>query len=284
MSCRSNVVLIVIYQLLLFGILTTFVGPVISEPLLNILNQYNYSIPILTLFIQIVIGQVIIWFFDLCYKCRWLDKYKSNKSKPWSFIENVQLHNSKVKQTYVKYYTYIGPMFLVFVFFSNGILSGLDTSVNTIPSFPYMYVQANLALIIGDFFFYIAHRILHTGMFYKYHKEHHGYINLTVHSRLESSIVDYLAETVCYGITGILLFDMHVLTYILLLFTGMCIDILDHCGYEFPVSIFHIYLPLNELLFGQSIHKYHEIHHNKTKGNYASISMIYDWLFSTKLT
>jgi sterol desaturase/sphingolipid hydroxylase (fatty acid hydroxylase superfamily) len=232
---------------------------------------------------------LVIFLFDLCYRCRWLDRYKSNKNKAWPFLENPQLYQNKIKQTYTKYYTYLGPVFFVFILVSNPILSMLDTDFDTIPPLLYCYLQANSILIIGDGFFYIAHRILHTGMFYKYHKDHHSYINLTVHSRLESSLVDYLAETICYGIISLGLFELcgiktHLVTYIIFLFTGMCIDILDHSGYQFPVSPFHIYLPLNELLFGTSIHKYHEIHHNKTRGNYASVSLIYDWCFNTRLT
>lgn len=276
---RLGVVPIVIYQFFLF----TFICQIDYTTFLFFINYYDYSIPILTLFIQVVIGQIVIFFFDLCYKCRYLDRWKTNKDRLWPFLENPQQYKEKINITYKKYYTFIGPLFFLFVFFSNFILSYLDTSLDNVPSFPYAYLQANLSLIVGDFFFYVAHRILHSSVFYKYHKEHHSYINLTVHSRLESSIVDYLAETICYGISGILLFKMHVLTYILLLFTGMCIDILDHSGYIFPVSPFHIYLPLNELLFGKCIHKHHEIHHNRTRGNYASISLLYDWLFGTTL-
>lgn len=83
---------------------------------------------------------------------------------------------------------------------------------------------------------------------------------------------------------GLLVFKMHVLTYFLLVLTGMCIDILDHSGYVFPISPLHIYLPHNEILFGRSSHDHHETHHNQVLGNYGSISLIYDYLFSTSLT
>ena len=269
---RTNLIFILLYQFIFF----TTLSRINFIPILNFISNYNYSIPFITILIQIILSQIIIWIFDFCYKCRWLDRYKTNKNHTWLFLENPQKYQEKISQTYYKYYFYIGPMFLIFVFLSNPILSLLDTSIE-IPTFLTIYLQANLSLIIGDFFFYICHLILHQSIFYKYHKEHHGYTNLTIHSRLESSIVDYLAETICYGLTGILFFKMHVLTYFLLIITGMAIDILDHSGYEFPVS------PLNELIFEKSVHHHHDNHHSKIMGNYASISLIYDWIFGTTL-
>ena len=61
---------------------------------------------------------------------------------------------------------------------------------------------------------------------------------------------------------------MHVLRYIL-----------DHSGYEFPISKLCLYLPLNELIFEKSIHRHHDNHHSKIMGNYASIRLLYDCIF-----
>lgn len=176
----ANVYYMLIYQLLLFGCLSY----VDFRPLLQWLHDIPYSIPAMTLLIQIVMGQLIIFVFDWLYTVRSLDSYKSNKKRAWPFLDggvndtanssssNSNSYKQKIADTYRKYYYYIGPQFIVFVLLSNGLLSRLDTSDN-IPSLWYMYLQANVVLIFGDFFFYWAHRLLHQARWYPFHKEHH---------------------------------------------------------------------------------------------------------------
>jgi sterol desaturase/sphingolipid hydroxylase (fatty acid hydroxylase superfamily) len=86
--------------------------------------------------------------------------------------------------------------------------------------------------------------------------------------------VEWVFGNVVPMVIGARLLQAHMVTFWLFFSLGM-FEIADqHSGYEFPWN------PLT-LLPGNSGAKYHDFHHSKNLGNYASLFIHWDWIFGT---
>lgn len=50
------------------------------------------------------------------------------------------------------------------------------------------------AMILSDVLFYIAHRLLHTRYFYRFHAEHHRWTSVEPHTAFDASVIEH-----CFG-------------------------------------------------------------------------------------
>lgn len=115
-------------------------------------------------------------------------------------------------------------------------------------------------LIVMDGWFYCAHRLLHTPMFYKWHKQHHQYnIPHPLMAVYCSPLEALLCDTTAMGLPPILL---------------------RMTGYE--LQIWMVFAAIHTLLIHSSLShgKEHNIHHGKNTGNYGLLSL-FDRLFGT---
>ncbi|MBO6756226.1 MAG: sterol desaturase family protein [Roseibium sp.] len=131
-----------------------------------------------------------------------------------------------------------------------------------------------LSLILHDAWFYWGHRILHTKMFYRFHKPHHMTITPTVWSNDAGSSVDTLFAHSYYALV---LFVIPIPPAVFLghrLFDQVSAAI-GHCGYEhFASASARKPWPLLCTL-------YHDQHHQYFVYNYANYFSFWDRLCGT---
>jgi len=131
-----------------------------------------------------------------------------------------------------------------------------------------------VSLILHDTWFYWGHRILHTKMFYRFHKPHHMTITPTVWSNDAGSSVDTLFAHSYYALV------LFVLPIPPLVFLGHRVfdqvsAAIGHCGYEhFASASARKPWPLLCTL-------YHDQHHQYFVYNYANYFSFWDRLCGT---
>jgi methylsterol monooxygenase len=156
--------------------------------------------------------------------------------------------------------------------------TGMSISV-PFPSIWTMAFQIAIFFVLEDAWHYWMHRALHWGPFYKHiHKIHHQYSAPFGLAAEYASPIEVLflglgtvgAPLLWTAITG----DMHILTMYLWIVFRLFQAIDAHSGYEFPFSL-HNFLPF------WAGADYHDVHHEKFVGNYASSFRWWDWLLDT---
>jgi len=142
-------------------------------------------------------------------------------------------------------------------------------------------LDAFLVLMIYDFFYYMTHRFLFhgEGWWRRVHAVHHQ-------ARSRISSIDSLLLHPAEIITGLALFyvvtvamtlvngePFHVATIIITYITFTQVNQFNHCRVDLD------YFPFKTLNWIAIMHDAHHI--NMHKGNYATITLFYDWLFRT---
>ena len=134
-------------------------------------------------------------------------------------------------------------------------------------------------LMIYDFFYYLMHRYLFhgKGYFLRIHSLHHQARRPTrIDAQYVSPIETFMGLSLFLFITtlyGFLVFPMHVITLSILFIIYTQINILNHTYTNIPGFI---YTYLNYMT-----QKHHIHHENMKKGNYASITLLFDKIFGT---
>jgi len=145
------------------------------------------------------------------------------------------------------------------------------------PSFQEMIIQLSIFLILDDLWFYFYHRVFHEipYLYIKFHKIHHQFYAPFALSSTALHPVELLMQGVGFFI-GPLIFKPHLITIWLWFIVRQAIGYNDHTGYELPWN------PLDRLypLIGSS--KFHDLHHEKNIGNYASVFPVIDKIFGTE--
>jgi sterol desaturase/sphingolipid hydroxylase (fatty acid hydroxylase superfamily) len=141
-------------------------------------------------------------------------------------------------------------------------------------------VDVAVILLVYDFFYYLMHRFLFHGQSFlrQVHALHHqarepSHIDAYYVHPLETfmGVALFVATISAYSIMmGGLHAVSAAITY--LIFTQL--NILNHCRSNLPDS--GIFRPVNYITRKHAIH-----HENMHKGNYATITMAYDYLFGT---
>ncbi|MCZ6830317.1 MAG: sterol desaturase family protein [Gammaproteobacteria bacterium] len=134
-------------------------------------------------------------------------------------------------------------------------------------------------LMFYDFVYYLTHRFLFHGQGYfrKMHALHHqardpSYIDAHYVHPLETFIGVFLFVT-SIPVMAMWLGPFHSVTVALAFLVFTQLNIINHCKIELP------YFPFRTLSWITARHAVH--HENMHKGNYATITLLYDKLFRT---
>jgi sterol desaturase/sphingolipid hydroxylase (fatty acid hydroxylase superfamily) len=136
-----------------------------------------------------------------------------------------------------------------------------------------------LCLVVDDAWFFGYHRMLHQIPFlYKHiHKPHHVFTAPFPLVALAQHPVEMLLQSVGGQLGALVLLHAHPLEFWLYLAVRIYFGVEDHVGVAVPWSLSRL-LPG---VFGGS--EFHDEHHVKFTGNYASVLPLLDRLFGTAL-
>ncbi|TFK66065.1 C-4 methyl sterol oxidase [Pluteus cervinus] len=215
------------------------------------------------------------------------------RSIPWIIIDSIpyfrkwKLQPNKIptpaeqwectKQVLLSHFTIEAPAIILFHPMAESV--GMFTHHVPLPSLKTMAPQVFLFFFFEDFFHFLAHQALHTGLLYKHiHKMHHKY------SAPFGLAAEYAhpAEVMILGtgtIAGPLLYsyfmrDLHILTVYVWILLRLFQAIDAHSGYDFPWSLQHI-IPF------WSGAEHHDFHHMAFTNNFSTSFRWWDRIFGT---
>ena len=205
-----------------------------------------------------------------------IERYKDNQV-PWPWISDPEW-KKKLKKS------------VLLLFINRGIVTGtlgylgirsgaakFRVHYSDLPSFPVFFGQVIFLMLVEDFAFYWAHRLLHQKWIYPYvHKLHHEYYNSIVISSGYTHPIEYLLSSFLPSALGsaLLMGRTHLLAMLVFLTFRLVESCEAHSGYDFPFSLTK-YLPFS------CSPSYHNHHHLVNIGNYGSFFIIWDTIFGT---
>ncbi|CEJ68223.1 Fatty acid hydroxylase superfamily protein [Chryseobacterium oranimense G311] len=200
------------------------------------------------------------------------------------------LYNAKIQQKEIKKRDIIREIFhsvissLVMTFL---ILLVTGTSLNqytklyrNIDEYSIYWLIASifLGLFIHDTYFYWMHRLLHHKKIFKYvHLIHHKSTNPSPFAAYSFHIAEAVGEGL---IVPILLFiiPLHPISIYIFIISSLAINIYGHLGYEIAPKWLRASFLFN--IINTSV--YHNMHHNKFKGNYGLYFRFWDKIMKTE--
>ena len=213
------------------------------------------------------------------YKCEhpFFERYKIS-SEPWPWKTDPKEFHEKLKRTFKNLFfnsIILLPLTFLFSLYTDAAQFRIDEA--SYPSCMEIALQITFFMIVEDFGFYWAHRLLHIPFLYKHlHKKHHEY-NITIGLAAEYShpLEFILSNSIPTGLGSIILGSRcHIFTWYMWLFVRILETTDGHCGYEFSWSPFRL-LPLS----GSA--NYHNFHHSHNAGNFSSFFTYWDTIFQT---
>jgi sterol desaturase/sphingolipid hydroxylase (fatty acid hydroxylase superfamily) len=152
-------------------------------------------------------------------------------------------------------------------------------SPEELPQLPFVFFQLLLMMAIEDFFFFMFHLALHQPLLYKYHKVHHEYTTSTVSLAglhfhpFEFFLIQGVSSL--FNIRLVMLYGpMHISTLSIWFILRILDANLAHSGYNFP------WVPVQLLPFCTN-DEFHDFHHTRGSGNYASHFRFWDSLLDS---
>lgn len=148
------------------------------------------------------------------------------------------------------------------------------------PPLPGLLAQVLVCLLIFDFQSFIWHLLHHKvpWLYQTFHKVHHTYTPTNALSAEYSGAWETVSLGFFAGVTPVLL-GCHPLTQMLFFMLNIWLSVEDHCGYDLPWAT-HRLVPLG--LYGGAQH--HNLHHLKSRYNYAPYFTHWDRLAGTLCT
>ncbi|MBD2255949.1 sterol desaturase family protein [Pseudanabaena sp. FACHB-2040] len=141
----------------------------------------------------------------------------------------------------------------------------------------YLILNTLILWLIGDAWFYFAHRLLHHSKVYRYiHAVHHQSLDTTPYTALSFHFLEPLILSGWIYIV-IFMFPVSVLAIGINQVVGLFNNIKSHLGYEFYPKFFDR-TPLRYLV--NSTH--HNQHHTQYNGNYGLSLRFWDLVFGTE--
>ena len=144
-----------------------------------------------------------------------------------------------------------------------------------------MFRHMLICILCEDFSFYMSHRLLHIKdkrlpLYQWIHKTHHEFMHPISIAGENSHPIEFAFGNHYTAFTGLFLLGSRCHFWTLMWWgVGRMVDAHDiHCGYDFPWSVFQL------LPFGTDS-TYHNFHHTKNIGNYASQMTIWDTIFNS---
>lgn len=130
--------------------------------------------------------------------------------------------------------------------------------------------------LFNDVAFYWAHRLLHTfpWLYKNIHAQHHRFTtSISLACEFAHPLEAILANTIP-SLGGLFIMRSHLFTVIIWMIVRMWETLDAHCGYNFPLSPWHLLSPIMLGVEG------HDWHHSHNRGNYG-VSRFWDWLLGT---
>ncbi|XP_070708034.1 cholesterol 25-hydroxylase-like protein [Pempheris klunzingeri] len=148
------------------------------------------------------------------------------------------------------------------------------------PALPHLLAQVLVCLLLFDFQSFIWHLLHHRvpWLYCTFHKVHHTNTSPSALTTEHSGAWEMLSLGFFASTTPVLL-GCHPLTELAFFLLNMWLSVEDHCGYDLPWATHHL-VPLG--LYGGARH--HDLHHLKSKYNYAPYFTHWDWLAGTLYT
>ena len=141
----------------------------------------------------------------------------------------------------------------------------------------YIPLSFLLLVLIHDTYFYWIHRLMHHRLFFKWlHKVHHQSFNPTPWAALSFHPLEAIVEVAIVPLAALII-PLHPFTLLLFATWSLAWNVIGHLGYEiFPAGFTKH--PLFKW-FNTSTH--HNMHHERSGGNYGLYFNFWDWLMDT---
>ncbi|XP_017296241.1 cholesterol 25-hydroxylase-like protein [Kryptolebias marmoratus] len=148
------------------------------------------------------------------------------------------------------------------------------------PPLPRLLAQVLVCLLLFDFQSFIWHLLHHKvpWLYRNFHKLHHTYTSTWALTTEYSGAWETLSLAF-FAAANPLLLGCHPLTEMAFFVLNIWLSVEDHCGYDLPWAT-HRLVPLG--LYGGARH--HDLHHLKSKYNFAPYFTHWDRLFGTLCT
>jgi len=206
-----------------------------------------------------------------------IERFKIIKDEKWPWQENKEQWLKTLKHTLkvvmVNHLVVLPCVMLVGLWLSNfEVMQSFE--VEDLPTSFTMAWQILFMMLLEDFYFHFAHRLLHHRLVYPYiHKVHHQYtvsvgISATYAHPLEFIFGNMAPTVIPFTILGP---NLHFFTGIMHISQKLLNSIIQHSGYEFPWN------PIGIIPF-QAYASYHDYHHSANIGNYSGSFIIWDFL------
>lgn len=141
----------------------------------------------------------------------------------------------------------------------------------------YLVFSVILLIVLHDFFFYFAHRLMHYKRFYTVHRRHHLSLNPTPWAAFSFSPVEAVLEIIWLPIV-VMIFPFHRMAIISWSLFMIVMNVIGHLGYEiFPRNF--LQRPLGKILLSST---HHNLHHSKVKTNYGLYFTFWDKILNTE--
>ena len=151
---------------------------------------------------------------------------------------------------------------------------GLGESISEWPS----YICLIMALIVGDFGYYLTHRFLHLSQMWNAHQFHHSTINIYWFSGLRTSFINSLLIRIPYLIG----FQMFEISYEIVSAAGIFLLVINfwihsNLNLKYDKFLSHIFITPN-------FHRLHHVNDKQVAGcNFGNIFSVWDHIFGTAL-
>lgn len=137
-------------------------------------------------------------------------------------------------------------------------------------------LQIVLLFFIDDVFFYAYHRLLHSypELYKRFHKIHHTFRTPFAMTSLAVSKTELFLQMLG-SVISLVIIRPHLFVFWVWLAMRQLLGVEDHLGYEFwwsPTTL------LKPVIGGAS---FHDWHHSRNRGNYASVFPVIDYVCGT---
>mmetsp|Transcript_10830 Transcript_10830/g.17728 ORF Transcript_10830/g.17728 Transcript_10830/m.17728 type:complete len:325 (-) Transcript_10830:43-1017(-) len=199
-------------------------------------------------------------------------KYKM--ARKGSQLAGDKLHVDTLKEAFVNQFV-VGP---IAAYYGWNVLKQRGFQLDgALPGFFSLMRGFAVAHLFNDFFFYWAHRLVHSKPLYKIiHKQHHKYIGSESIAAEYAHPVEQVLANQMPTLGGMVLFGSHAYQFWVWLAYRLEETYESHSGYCFSGSL----LDKLGLLHGDNA-SFHDAHHSENRGNFGTGNLVMDWTFGT---